>query len=51
LMLRLGEGEDELLAQAEAQAVPEVVPAACAPPVAVTVTDLEKESAAVPLLL
>ena len=51
LVLRLGNDEGELVAQEEAQAVPEVVPAACAPPVAVTVTDLEKESVTVPLLL
>ena len=51
LVLRLGEGEGELLAQAEAQAVPEAVPAACAPPVAVTEPDLEEESVTVPLLL
>ena len=51
MVLRLGEGEGELLAQAEAQAVPEAVPAACAPPVAVTETDLEKDRVTVPLLL
>ncbi len=51
LALRLGEGECELVAQAEAQAVPEAVPATRAPPVAVTEADLEQESVPLPLLL
>ena len=51
MVLRLGEGEEVLLAQAEAQAVLENVPAACAPPEAVTEPDLEGESVAVPLPL
>ena len=51
MALRLGEGEGELVAQAEAKAVPEAVPAARAPPVAVTEPDLEEESVTVPLLL
>lgn len=51
LLLPLGEGESEPVAQTEAQEVPEAVPAACAPPVAVTETDLEKDRVTVPLLL
>ena len=45
LALRLGEGEGELVVQAEA------LPAARAPPVAVTEPDLEEESVPAPLLL
>ena len=51
LALRLGEGEGELVVQAEAQAVAEALPAARAPPVAVTEPDLEEESVPAPLLL